>query len=100
MDVHPGEEETLQVAVRFDDDSECYGWNNESYYYSWRNQNWKLDGPEDYFVKIKIISAGLRCGDVFKLHIGKDPDDFKLEEVEKVERDRILKIQEIEEQYL
>jgi len=97
MDVHPGEKEILQVAARFDNDSECYGWNNESYYYLWRNPNWELEGPEDYFVKVKVVSAGLRCEDVFKLHIGKEPDDFKLEEVEKEDKDGILKIQEFGE---
>lgn len=28
MDIYPGEEEKLDVAVRFSGDSECYGWNN------------------------------------------------------------------------
>jgi hypothetical protein len=34
MDVYPGEEETLDVAVRFDDEADCYGWNNDAYFHN------------------------------------------------------------------
>lgn len=96
IDVHPGEYETLDVISRFDNDSECYGWNNESYYSDprWRNKDWKLDGSYDYFIKVRVISAGLRCEDVFKLHIGNDPDDLKLEQADETDKERILKIPE------
>lgn len=102
MDVHPGEKSSLDVVARFDSDSECYGWNNESYYSEppWRNPYWRIEGPEDYFIKVKIISAGIRCEDVFKLHIGKNPDDFKLEKVEKIDKERILKVPELSEEDL
>lgn len=94
IDVHPGEEQRLDVVARFNSEPECYGWNNESYYYDWRHPEWKLEGDNDYFVKVKVISSGLRCEDVFKLHVGKDPDDFKLETAEKEVKDKILKIAE------
>jgi len=93
IDVHPGEEESLDVVARFDNDSECYGWNNEAYYFKWRNKFWEIKGPDDYFTRVKVISAGLRCEEVFKVHIGSDPDDFKLEQAEKRDKDRISKSQ-------
>lgn len=102
MDVHPGEKSSLDVVARFDNDSECYGWNNESYYSEprWRNPDWKLDGPANYFVKVKVISAGTRCEDAFKLYVGENPDDFMLEKVEKRDKERILKVPELSEEDL
>jgi len=97
MDVHPGEKEIIQVAAMFDNESDCYGWNNESYYQGWRNPNWKLSDPGDFFVDIMIISPGLRCEDVFKLHFGKDPDDFNLEKAESLDKARIISIQKSRE---
>src|SRR5258705_2841147 len=35
IDVYPGEQELLDVAVRFEGEPECYGWNNDSYFYNW-----------------------------------------------------------------
>ena len=34
IDVYPGETELLDVAVRLDEDEQCYGWNNEAYFSS------------------------------------------------------------------
>src|SRR5207245_1295547 len=42
IDVYPGEEEILDVAVRFVGEPDCYGWNNESYFHNWRVPDWKL----------------------------------------------------------
>jgi hypothetical protein len=66
IDVYPGEEELLDVAVRFDGEAECYGWNNDSYFYNWRNPNWKLP-RERYLVKVVITSSGKKCSGVFRL---------------------------------
>jgi hypothetical protein len=40
IDVPAGEAESMGVVGRFDDDSDCYGWSNESYFGEspWRNQ--------------------------------------------------------------
>src|ERR1700746_4007033 len=59
VDVHPGESELLDVAVRFDDDLECYGWNNEAFFSHpiWRNRKWKL-GPGRYLVTVVVRSSG------------------------------------------
>jgi hypothetical protein len=54
IDVYPGEKEELDVAARFDDEQECYGWNNEAYSYNWRNPKWKLS-HRDYLVKALLL---------------------------------------------
>jgi hypothetical protein len=78
IDVYPGEEELLDVAVRFDSEAECYGWNNDSYFYNWRNPKWKLP-RERYLVKVVITSSGQKCVDVFRLINDVDSrTDFRL----------------------
>jgi len=32
MDIYPGESADIDIAARFDDEPECYGWSNESYF--------------------------------------------------------------------
>jgi len=66
IDVYPGEGQLLDVAIRFDGEAECYGWNNDSYFYNWRNPNWKLPGGR-YLVKAVITSSGQKCVDIFRL---------------------------------
>jgi hypothetical protein len=78
IDVYPGEEELLDVAVRFDGEEDCYGWNNESYFNSWRTPRWKLPRGR-YLVKVVITSSGQKCLGVFRLASDVDnPDAFRL----------------------
>ncbi len=78
IDVYPGEEELLDVAIRFDDESNCYGWNNDSYLYDWRNPNWKLP-RERFLVKVVITSSGQKCVGRFRLINNVDSHtDFRL----------------------
>jgi hypothetical protein len=66
IDVYAGEEELLDVAVRFQGEKDCYGWNNEAYLYNWRAPHWKL-GPGRYLVRVVITSSGQSCKGVFRL---------------------------------
>ena len=80
MDVYPGESQSLDVAARFDNEDECFGWSNESYFSSpvWRNPNWRL--PSDrYLVKVTVISAGEKCTSVFRLINDVPQQDFRVE---------------------
>ena len=78
MDVYPGEEEILDVASRFDDEQDCFGWNNESYAYNWRTPHWRL-GRERYLVKVVITSSGQKCVGAFRLINDVDSrNDFRL----------------------
>jgi hypothetical protein len=66
VDVPTGEEELLDIVVRFDHEPDCYGWNNDSYAYNWRNPNWKLEKGR-YLVKVVITSSGQNCVGLFRL---------------------------------
>jgi hypothetical protein len=80
-DVYPGEEEVLDVAVRFDDEADCYGWNNDSYFYNWRNPNWRLP-RERYLIKVVVTSSGQKCVGKFRLINNVDSRaDFRLTEL-------------------
>ena len=80
VDVYPGESELLDIAVRVDNDAECYGWNNEAYFSlpPWRNPNWKLDRGR-YLVRVGISSSGQKCVGWFRLENSTSRTDFRLE---------------------
>lgn len=42
VDVYPGEEQIADVVARFDDEIDCYGWNNDAYAHQWRSPHRKL----------------------------------------------------------
>lgn len=68
IDIHPGISQPLDIAVKFDGEPECYGWNNENYYSNppWRNQKWRL-GPGRYFVRVIVVSGSVRSLEWFHL---------------------------------
>jgi len=66
VDVYPGEEQLFDVASRFDDEVDCYGWNNEAYLNLWRSPNWKLPQGR-YLVKAVVASSGQKCVGAFRL---------------------------------
>jgi len=86
VDVYPGEEQILDVVARFDEELECYGWNNEAYLYSWRNPSWKLQQGR-YLAKAVVTSSGQTCVGVVRIvNDVTDRKDFRL--VEATARDR------------
>jgi hypothetical protein len=67
MDIYPGETETLDVAVRFEGDIDCYGWNNEAYLHpDRRNPAWRLPASR-YLVKASIVTSGDTWINAFRL---------------------------------
>ena len=80
VDIYPGEGELLDIAIRADNDAECYGWNNEAYFSSpiWRNPHWRLDRGR-YLVRVTITSSGQRCVGWFVLENSVGRTDFRLE---------------------
>jgi hypothetical protein len=80
VDVYPGESEIMNVASRFDEDEECFGWSNESYYSEplWRNQNWKLPKGR-YLIHISVVSSGEKCEGLFRLINDVGINDFRIE---------------------
>jgi len=80
VDVYPGESELLDIAVRLDEEEDCYGWNNETYFCHtpWRNPLWKLPRGR-YLVRVEITSSGQKCTGVFRLINDVPRADFRLE---------------------
>jgi hypothetical protein len=79
-DIYPGMEELFDVAARFDADTDCFGWSNESYFCTpiWRNPNWRVP-PGRYLVKVEVFSSGKRCEGLFRLINDVQIGDFRLE---------------------
>jgi hypothetical protein len=71
IDVYPGEKEQLDIVARFDEDQDCYGWNNEAYLHAWRNPKWKLP-RKDFTVKVVVTSSGGKCTALCRLSNGAD----------------------------
>lgn len=80
MDIYPGESEVIDIAARFDDETECYGWSNENYFSNpiWRNPNWKLPSGR-YLVRVVITTSGEKISEVFRLINDVSFEDFRLE---------------------
>ena len=76
---YPGSKEAIDVAARFDDDEECYGWSNETYLpgKGWRNEDWKLPKGR-YLVTVTVYSAGEKVAGAFKLENSVGRKDFRL----------------------
>jgi hypothetical protein len=67
VDVYPSEAEVLDVAVKFGEEEDCYGWNDETYFFAdWRNPNWRL-GHGIYLVEVTVRSSGKKCRDYSRL---------------------------------
>lgn len=78
---YPGSMEPIDVAARFDDDEDCYGWSNETYLSGkgWRNNDWKL--PRGMFlVKVTVDSSGEKVVGVYRLENSVGRNDFRLME--------------------
>lgn len=79
ISIYPGESQSLDVAVRLDDDVPCYGWNNETYRHAnWRNDAWRLDYGR-YLLKVTVASSGQRCTGYFQLLNDVPRQHFRLE---------------------
>jgi hypothetical protein len=82
IDVHAGDGQPLDIAIRADDDTECYGWNNEAYFSTpnWRNPLWRLPANR-YIVRVSVEASGQNRIDYFRLINDVPRSDFRLEPV-------------------
>lgn len=87
IDVPAGEAGVFAVAGRFDNEDECYGWSNESYFSNpiWRNPTWMLP-RERFLVRATVISSGLKITKVFRLVNDVPQQDFRLQPALKTDR--------------
>jgi hypothetical protein len=78
-DIAPGESALLDVVVRFDADSDCYGWNLDAYKSTprWRNPDWKLPAGR-YLIRVEIFSGDQSCSEIFRLLNEGPLDAFRL----------------------
>lgn len=90
IDIYPGEKEIMDVVVRTDNDDDCYGWNNETYFVPpfGKNPNWKL-GKDRFLVKVVVRSTGKTCGRVFQLINDTPLGAFRLEPATREESKRV-----------
>jgi hypothetical protein len=80
MDIYPGESADIDIVVRLDDEPECYGWSNESYFSKppWRPLSWRLE-QKRYLVKVLVLSSGEKFSKIFRLINDVDQQDCRLE---------------------
>jgi hypothetical protein len=96
IDVYSGETEWLDIASKADNDVECYGWNNETYFSipQWRNPSWKLAAGR-YLVRVLVGSSGQEGAGYFRLINDVSRTDFRLEAANRKEK-KLLKSQSID----
>ncbi len=80
-DIQPGEYVNVDVVVKFKDESDCFGWNNESYLHGWRHPAWKLEKGR-YIAKIRVKSGGKEYTDAFLIANDVPFEDFRLEPID------------------
>jgi hypothetical protein len=92
IDIYPAESELLDVAARFDNDEDCYGWNNEAYFSNplWKNPSWRLMRGR-YLVRVEVSSSGRKCVGFFRMINDGVRSDFRLrpatsEEIQRIDR--------------
>jgi hypothetical protein len=80
VDVPVDDKEVFPVVARFDDDEECYGFNNESFHSSppWRNPDRRLPKGQ-YLVDLTILSSGQKVSKTFTLLNEGSLSEFRLE---------------------
>jgi hypothetical protein len=67
VEIFPGETELLDVAVRVDGETSCFGWNDATYFHpNWRNPDWMLL-PSVYLINATIRSSGRKTDQCFRL---------------------------------
>lgn len=89
VDVYPDDTELLDIAVRVDGESECYGWNDETYFHrNWRNPDRELRHGL-YMVEVTVSSSGKKRQEYFRLANDGPFTAFCLTEITPVDRQTI-----------
>ncbi|MEN9328403.1 MAG: hypothetical protein RI947_1211 [Candidatus Parcubacteria bacterium] len=64
-----GQAEPLDLLVKYEHDSEAYGWNNESYLHDWKVPQYRLmTGDWEVYVQVTALN-GIAYGRSFMVHI-------------------------------
>jgi hypothetical protein len=91
VDIQASESALLDVAARFDQETSCWGWNNEAYFNNnnWRTPRWELP-PGRYLVRAVIISAGQKHEHIVRMANDRTRTDFRLEPATKEDMSKVL----------
>jgi hypothetical protein len=90
VDIFPGESAPLDIVARFNNEPDCYGWNNETYLHGdWKNPQWRLPAGR-YLVETTVSSSGQKWSDVFRLVNDVPQQDFRLELATEEDKRRLL----------
>lgn len=81
FDIPPGENTDIDVVFRAASETNCYGWNNESYLHNWRHPNWNL-GKGKFIAKVRIKTGGHEFRKQVLIMNDSTFDNFRLEEIQ------------------
>lgn len=73
-DILAGDSAILDVFVKFEKDTEAYGWNNEAYFTNWRVPKYRLN-PGVYMLETTITGLNAKKKSVFEVKIGEKIED-------------------------
>lgn len=74
---YPGTEEIIDVVTRYDNEEDCYIWNNDIYHKGWRNIDVRIPKGR-YYVIVTVSSYGENNIGYFKLENTLSIKDFRL----------------------
>jgi hypothetical protein len=77
IDIPRDEEEELDIAVRFIDENEAYGWNSDSYLHRGRNPKFQLP-LGNYVIKINLICSSSNISKKYLLENPKKIQEFRI----------------------
>jgi hypothetical protein len=78
--ISPGKSEILDVFVKFENDLEAYGWNNEAYLFNWRTPYYQLE-PRIHTVEVNIVGLNTKISGFFQIQIGKKIEDCYIKNI-------------------
>lgn len=80
VDVHQHQDELLSVAVKFEGETDCYIFTNESYPFGWRHPNLRL-AQGRYWVRVTLHYEGDFSRTLFQLqNAGPSCNDLRIKE--------------------
>jgi len=74
---YPGTEEIIDIVARYNDEEDCYIWNNDIYYKGWRNKDVQIPKGR-YFLIVTVFSNGEETKGYFKLENTSSINNFRL----------------------
>ncbi len=75
--IFPGESTFLDIFVKYENDIEAYGWNNESYLHNWRTPYHKLT-IGSHQIEITLSGVNAQCKRTFTAQIQPTIDDTRI----------------------